>query len=1341
MRRISLTNRVALLAVLSMLVTGILVQWLIFSEMEASVTQAQKQLLKAKANNLQQALDGYRDDVVLLASLDEAKNWLADQQVAEQPPAGVVKAMLTLMERTPDFFQARILSADGHELVRLDREEDGRLQRTDQRALQYKGDRDYVLNSQNLGAGAVYTSPLNLNREFGKIQIPYQPTVRVVSPIMDGHRRLGLAVLNVDFRYDLNSYLLDEQDQSFSYLVDEQGNMLVSPVPDESFAVDLGRELKLTDKFPSLRTVLAPGSGGLLEQKQEMAKGGGRYFFITRIDYGGAGDNHYWFLVRALPKNFLLADAMRFRNTFFLQLLTLMLVMFVLLTLGVRRLLHPLQALGVATNQAARGNYSPQLPKASSKEIQRLSDDFSHMLARLKEREAELTHTKDRFALFLAKVPCEVAIFDQGMRYIAASDDWIASHDLAGVNFKGKSLYELDPGIQEEWRTIHARCLRGEVLSRAEDSFLVDGEVLWLKWEVLPWFDSDQLGGLIVFQENITERKQLEASLQDSEALLRTTIENAPDGMAVVGADLRWQEVNLALCRELDKRKEDLEGTPVTTLLAGKDKEALRQQLNRLRFDDCKLVSLDLAFGQELDDELLLHAHISAVKGKGGQLRHYVFQMQNVTTIRRMERQQRDFADRLALATRAGHIGIWEYNPVTGQLSWDQLMYSLYRLDIDPQADLMARWRTAVVEEDLPVVLKQLDNTLSLGSPLDAQFRIHWPDGSLRYIRAMAEAEVDEGGRAVKVVGCNWDITESKAAEQALHEEKERLSLTLESIGDAVVCTDAEGKVTDLNHVAEDLLGWPLAEAIGKPFDAIFQLCRERSDEVLPNPVLECIAQGAVQHPLQDVVMVNRQGKRFDLIHSAAPVRDGEGQVVGALMVFQDMTRTKVLQRELSHAAAHDALTGLLNRAQFEQQVENCIDRVHRNGKAAQLCFFDLDRFKILNDSAGHSAGDALLVELGLMWRQLIRSDDILARLGGDEFGLLLEHCSQDKARHIAEEMLKAAQKLDFRWDDQDYDVSACVGIASITPSTQSLGEVMSHADVACYAAKSSGRAKVCVYSGDDLAQLNHQELMMASKLKAAIQEGRFMLYCQGMHSYKGDEQFVELLLRLKSDDGGVIGPAAFIPAAERYDLVEHLDLWVLDQVLGRQAQLLADSQVDCFFVNLSASSLSSELFAKTLLDKLNEGPLEPSRLCFEITETALINQMSNAIRLVQQIRAMGAKVAIDDFGSGLSSFAYLRHFQVDYIKIDGCFVQSAAHNPLDRTIISSISNIAHRMQAKSIAEWVEDDITATLLDKMELDFAQGFYFGRPGPLSEYLREQGDERQAALGYGSRQSRE
>ncbi|EKE77185.1 EAL domain-containing protein [Gallaecimonas xiamenensis] len=1336
MHRISLTNRIAVLAVATVLVTGILVQWLTFHQLARGITSEQQQLLQARAANLQQSLDSYQDDILLLASLGEVKDWLADPDRPPQSPS-LTLAWLSVMENTPDYFQARILDEEGMELLKVVREEDGRLHSLPLADLQDKSDRDYYLASLPLGRGEFYISPLNLNQEFGRIQIPHIPTVRLMAPVFSNQgKRLGFVALNVDFRFDLNRYLLDVGSESYTYLVNEKGQVLFSPQPDESFAFELGQDLRIGELYPALAELWAQDEGERLTQVKESLASGQKVFFANRIDYTGQRSDRYWYVIRALPRDFLLAEALQFRNFFFLQLTGLVLVMFILLTVGVRRLLYPLRLLGKATSQVARGNFNTSLPPANSKELRRLTDDFSHMVQRLKEREAEIIQNKDRFALFLSKVPCEVAIFDMGMRYIAASDDWIESHDLAGIQYKGRIHYDLFPDESEEWRVIHARSLRGESQKRSEDSFMVGDRVIWLRWEVIPWFEQgDRQGGIIVFQENITERKLLEASLQESENLLRTTIDNAPDGMAIVDLNLQWQQVNPALCRELGCAANDLLDRTVISMLGHNSKERLRQQLVALGREEQDKASLDLTFTQEFQDDIILQASVSAVRGKGGQLRHYVFQMQNVTLLRELEAQQKAASERLALATRAGKIGIWEYVPHQGLLTWDSLMYSIYRLEPDESQDLMARWRGRVLAEDLPDLLTRFEDTLNLGQHLDSLFRIRLPDGALRYIRTMAEPQLDEAGMVKRVVGCNWDVTDFKRSEQALFEEKERLSVTLGSIGDAVVCTDAAGRVSYFNHVAEELLGWPLDEAMGWDFDRIFTIYDERTDNALPNPVLQCIEENSNQHPAQDMVMVNRYGKRFDIISSAAPVRDSDGLPQGAVMVFQDMTRTRALQRELSHAAAHDALTGLLNRAQFEQSLERCIDKVHRSGKVAQFCFFDLDSFKILNDSAGHSAGDALLVELGQQWRQLIRSDDVLARLGGDEFGLLLEHCNQDKARQIAEEMLAAAKKLNFRWEGQDYDVSACVGIASITPATQSLAEVMSHADVACYAAKSSGRAKVCIYNGDDLAQLNHQELMMASKLKAAIQEEKFMLYCQGMEAFNGDERFVELLLRLKSDDGGVIGPAAFIPAAERYDLMEHLDLWVLDQVLVRQAQLLADAKVDCYFVNLSANSLSSELFAKQLLDKLTNSPLGPSRVCFEITETALINQMSNATRLVQQIRTIGGRIAIDDFGSGLSSFAYLRHFQVDFIKIDGCFVQSAAHNPLDRTIISSISNIAHKMQAQSIAEWVEDDVTATLLHKMGLDYGQGFYFGRPAPLAEFLREQGDQRQATLGYG------
>lgn len=1338
MHRVSLTNRVALLAVVAVLVTGILVQWLTFSQMASGLTKEQQQLLQSKTLNLQQAMDSYRDDAQLLASLGDVKRWLA-QSPRAPAPASLVDTFAELMEHTPDYFQVRLLDGSGQELLKVERQDNGRIHQVTDALLQDKSDRDYMINSQGLAPGELYISPMNLNQEFGRIQIPHLPTVRLLAPVVDDTgKRLGFTALNVDFRYDLNSYLVDDRNESYTYLLNEKGQILFSPQPNESFAFELGQDLRLQDKFPSLmHSAFKLTEDDRLDLLSNMVHQDGRYFFISPVYYTANGEGRYWFVVRALPQHFLLADALKFRNIFLLQLLALVVLMFLLLTFGIRRLLYPLRLLGQATYQVARGNYGAALPAANSKELRRLTDDFTHMLNRLKDREIELTQNKDRFALFLSKVPCEVAIFDMGMRYVAASDQWIASHSLDALHYKGRNHYDVFESESEEWRSIHARSLRGESQKRDSDSFMVGDRVQWLRWEVVPWYDgSDRQGGIIVFQENITERVALEADKQESEQLLRATFDNAPEGIALVDTELKWQRVNRWLAKVLGNKPAALEGKSVVAMVSHDSRDRLRAALMSLKEGGVKHRQIDLCFEFELDDDLLLEAHIAAVRGRGGQLRHYVFQMRDVTVIRLLQQQQQSVSERLDMATKAGRIGIWEYQVETAELHWDELMYSLYQLEPENDKELLSRWRARVHHDDLPDLQKRFDDTLKLGLPLDSQFRVQLDDGELRFIRTMAQAIRDEQGRVVRVVGCNWDVSEFKLAEQALAEEKERLNVTLGAIGDAVLCTDAQGHITYLNHVAEELLAWSSGEAMGRNAELVFTLYDEHSDQLLDNPIHRCLSLNSLQHPAQDVVMVNRRGKRFDILSSVAPVRSPQGAVTGTVMVFQDMTRTKSLQRELSHAAAHDALTDLLNRAQFEQCVEHCIDRVQRSGKSAQLCFFDLDSFKVLNDSAGHSAGDALLIELGQLWRSLIRSEeDTLARLGGDEFGLLLEHCSQEKAKQIAEQMLDEARKLNFRWEGQDYDVTACVGIASITPGTQSLAEVMSHADVACYAAKASGRARVCIYSGDDMAQMSHQELMMASRLKAAISQQRFLLYSQLIQPFDGEERMVELLLRLRSDDGGIIGPGAFIPAAERYDLMEQLDLWVLEQVLVKQGPSLAEAPIDCFFVNLSANSLGSERFAHHLLEWLNNSPLAAHRICFEITETALINQMSNAIRLVQQIRSIGAKVAIDDFGSGLSSFAYLRHFQVDFIKIDGCFVQNAVQNPLDRTIISSVSNIAHRMQAKSIAEWVEDDVTANLMHKLGLDYAQGYFFSHPQPLAQLLAQEGKAERPAPQYG------
>jgi diguanylate cyclase len=432
------------------------------------------------------------------------------------------------------------------------------------------------------------------------------------------------------------------------------------------------------------------------------------------------------------------------------------------------------------------------------------------------------------------------------------------------------------------------------------------------------------------------------------------------------------------------------------------------------------------------------------------------------------------------------------------------------------------------------------------------------------------------------------------------------------------------------------------------------------------------------------------------------------------------------LQRQLEHMAAHDALTGLPNRASFEQRLQEAHKQTLQQREHA-LCFMDLDRFKIVNDSAGHAAGDAFLRLVGDLLQSTCKDQHFTARLGGDEFALLLYDCSLAKAEHMARELIDAIRSIRLSWDRKIYDIGASIGVTAITARSPKPIDLMSQADVACYAAKSAGRNQVVVYGArNGAAERHHQEILVASGIRQAVETNRFQLFAQEILSLNptgSENRNVELLLRMIDTTGRVLRPGTFIPAAERYDLMGSLDRWVIENALVERGEALAQIGDLAISINLSANSLNDPLFWPFLKTTLAASHLPPSQVNFEITETALINNIDTARSFMNTVRTAGHALILDDFGTGLSSFNYLKQFPIDGLKIDGSFIRQIKDNIVDRAIVESINEIAHKLDIKTVAEFVEDAETLEIVRQIGIDQAQGYVVGRPVPLDMMIEE------------------
>ncbi|MDR6291021.1 diguanylate cyclase (GGDEF)-like protein/PAS domain S-box-containing protein [Inquilinus ginsengisoli] len=683
--------------------------------------------------------------------------------------------------------------------------------------------------------------------------------------------------------------------------------------------------------------------------------------------------------------------------------------------------------------------------------------------------------------------------------------------------------------------------------------------------------------------------------------------------------------------------------------------------------------------------------------------------------------------ERLELALEVGSVGIFDFDFATEHYSWDGRMYELYDLSPGTYDGTLAMWIGFLHPDDIPKVMREYEIAVQETSVFSIDFRIRAQrTGGIRHIRSLARVIRRPDGSPLRAVGMNWDITDHRDLAEALFEEKERLRITLHSIGDAVISTDAEARITFMNPVAEQLTGWPAAEAMGRPLPDVFRIVDEASGEVIADPVSICLERMQPLYVSDGAILVGRGGERRNIRDSAAPVRTASGEIIGAVLVFQDVTRDRTLQQALAHSASHDSLTGLPNRMAFEHGLREAVEQVRRGeGREHVLCCIDLDRFKIVNDGAGHAAGDALLRDVANLLRRRCRAEDLVARLGGDEFALLLRDCSVGDGVTAARQVIRAVAGLRFVWDDKSYHIGASIGLTVVAADGGRPDELMSQADIACYTAKTAGRGRVSIYGGDgSAARRHHREIQIAAGIRNAIETNRFRLYAQEIRSLGPNPvpmSHIEILLRMQDDDGNIVEPVDFIPASERYDLMGSIDRWVIRTTLRDHGPNLRAAPGLSIAINLSANSLNDPFLWPFLKEELFVSGLNPGRLHLEITETAMINNLGAAGQFVTRARAAGCRVVLDDFGTGLSSFSYLRQFPVDGVKIDGGFIRQVAGSAVDRAIVESINAIGHRLGAITTAEHVEDAETLEIVRAMGIDQAQGYAVARPQPLDTVI--------------------
>ena len=696
----------------------------------------------------------------------------------------------------------------------------------------------------------------------------------------------------------------------------------------------------------------------------------------------------------------------------------------------------------------------------------------------------------------------------------------------------------------------------------------------------------------------------------------------------------------------------------------------------------------------------------------------------DVTDQHRVRGELEEKQERFELAQRAARWITWEWHPDTDQLDVSSFADSLFGVDVDDAVRSGEDFLALLHPADRDRHRRAIKRLLESDDDLAVEIRCITPRGEIRWLSESGIAVRNDRGRVERIIGIAQDITERKITENALFQEKDRAFVTLSSIADGVIRSDARGAIDYLNPVAQRLTGWTLADAYGRSSHEVYRVVDEETDKRVLDPIQHCLDEQREVVFLGHRMLVRRDQGRLPIHDSAAPIRDRHGRLTGAILVFRDLTQMRRVEEEMQHLASHDPLTGLVNRREFELLLQDVFLVEDRKQFRHALCQFDLDAFKLVNDTCGHTAGDQLIRQIANLLQHQVRQHDLLARLGGDEFAVFFRDCPADEAEHRAQEICDSIHKFRFHWDGRTFATRVSAGLAPLTKEISGPETLLGAADAACHVAKETGGGRIHIFEpGDTAIAERYGEMQWISRIQRAFDEDRFCLWHQSIRPIRDDlpePPLSELFIRLIDEEGNVVTPGAFIPAAERYGLIASIDRWVVQSALklmtnGKQLSHVTEGR---FAINISGVSLGADGFLDYIIDRIEQTGVAPNRILFEITETSAISNLSRAIRFISVLKEMGCLFVLDDFGQGLSSFSYLKSLPLDFLKIDGAFVREMVQDPIQAALVSSIRDIGEVMGLRTIAESVEDEATFEALTRIGVDYVQGYYLHRPQPLT-----------------------
>lgn len=842
---------------------------------------------------------------------------------------------------------------------------------------------------------------------------------------------------------------------------------------------------------------------------------------------------------------------------------------------------------------------------------------------------------------------------------------------------------------------------------------------------------SGRISGLRGTLQEITQRREQQQALEAAQGRLQAMYETTPAMMHSIDAQGRLLYVSDAWLACLGYRREEVIGRLSSDFLTEESRQRAQEEVlpNFFAAGRCDEVPYQMVTRQGEIIDVLLSALLE--RDEHGQPLRSLSVSQNVTLRRRAETALAREHERLRNLIEGTNAGTWEWNVQTGEVVVNPRWAEIIGWTIEELGVVTNQYRADIAHPDeLPQTQQLLrEHFAGRSDAYVSELRLRHRDGSWIWLEDRGRLITrTPDGKPEWVFGIHIDISERKRRDDAmlqlsaeLAQQHELMRVTLQSIGDAVITTNADGLVSWLNPVAERMTGWLSSESIGRPLLQVFHIIHEETREPAPDPVAACLAEGKTVGLAPKTLLIARDGTEYGIQDSAAPIRSPQGEMLGVVLVFHDVSEQRRLSGEMTYRATHDSLTGLVNRAEFESRLLRTLRHAQENDSNHALLYIDLDQFKLVNDACGHAIGDQLLQQVSKLLGDSIRTRDTLARLGGDEFAIILEHCTMEQASRVAEKICDRMNDFRFIHGERRFRIGASIGLVPLDKRWANAAAIQQAADASCYAAKEAGRNRVHAWFETDatMRERNH-EMQWTTRIQHALDHDGFVLFAQRIHCLQDQAQGIhaEVLLRLKNDDGSLVQPGVFLPAAERFHLVSRIDRWVLKNAVHWLQGLDEPGRVDSLSVNLSGQSVGDRAFHAWALALFSAAGAETcSRLCLEITETAAVTNLADAAIFIGQVRAAGVKVALDDFGAGASSFGYLKALPVDYLKIDGQFIRNLLSNPLDEAAVRCFADVARLMGLETVAEFVESPEVLLRLKEMGVDYAQGYLKHCPEPI------------------------